>query len=104
MCIRDSYNTTQDMSVIRNAGEAFGEFQTLLADFDAAQLYETIPDFHNTKKRYEKLEADAAADPDVYKRQIKECAEKIKQPYIFVLILGKIGYAAFQIKNTFRRR
>jgi Ser/Thr protein kinase RdoA (MazF antagonist) len=58
-----TYNTTSDMSVIRNAGEAFGEFQTLLADFDAAQLYETIPDFHNTKKRYEKLEADAAADP-----------------------------------------
>ncbi|MDD3409196.1 MAG: aminoglycoside phosphotransferase family protein [Eubacteriales bacterium] len=58
-----TYNATQDMRIIRNAGEAFGEFQMLLADFDAAQLYETIPDFHNTKKRYEKLEANAAADP-----------------------------------------
>ena len=31
---------------------AFGNFQKLLADFDASELYETIPDFHNTQKRY----------------------------------------------------
>lgn len=38
------------------------------------------------------------------KKNIKECAKKIKQPYIVVLILGRIGYAAFQIKRAFRRR
>ena len=59
----DTYNTTSDMEVIRNCGEAFGEFQTMLSDFDASQLYETIPDFHNTKKRFEKLEQDIQADP-----------------------------------------
>ena len=48
---------------MRNAGLAFGEFQMMLADFDAKQLHVTIPDFHNTRKRYEKLWADAAADP-----------------------------------------
>lgn len=32
---------------------AFGNFQRMLGDFDASQLYETIPDFHNTEKRYE---------------------------------------------------
>ncbi len=31
----------------------FGRFQSLLADFPAETLYETIPDFHNTAKRYE---------------------------------------------------
>ena len=56
----DTYNSTEDLQVIRNAGEAFGEFQMLLSDFDASRLYETIPDFHNTKKRYEKLWEDAA--------------------------------------------
>ncbi len=30
----------------------FGRFQSELADFDATQLFETIPDFHNTPKRY----------------------------------------------------
>ena len=46
-----TYSTTEKLSVIRNAGEAFGEFQTLLGDFDVALLHETIPDFHNTRKR-----------------------------------------------------
>lgn len=58
-----TYNTTDKLSVIRNAGEAFGEFQLLLQDLDVNQLYATIPDFHNTRKRYETLKRDAAADP-----------------------------------------
>lgn len=34
------------------SGIAFGRFQSLLADFPAQQLYETIPGFHDTKKRF----------------------------------------------------
>ncbi len=58
-----TYNACEDLTVVHNAGLAFGEFQKELADFDAASLYETIPDFHNTRKRFETLEADVAADP-----------------------------------------
>ena len=58
-----TYKTTDKLSVIRNAGEAFGEFQLLLQDLDVNRLYATIPDFHNTRKRYETLKRDAAADP-----------------------------------------
>ena len=58
-----TYNTCTDLDVVRNAGEAFGDFQTSLSDFDASQLYVTIPDFHNTKKRFEKLIEDISADP-----------------------------------------
>ena len=58
-----TYSSANNLEVIRNAGAAFGDFQTMLSDFDASQLFETIPDFHNTEKRYEKLEADVAADP-----------------------------------------
>ena len=50
------YNTTDDLDIIEEAGRAFGEFQYLLSDFDASVLYITIPDFHNTKKRINKLE------------------------------------------------
>ena len=31
---------------------AFGNFANLLAKFDASQLYEVLPDFHNTRIRY----------------------------------------------------
>ncbi|MBR6767458.1 MAG: aminoglycoside phosphotransferase family protein [Clostridia bacterium] len=36
-------------------GKAFGEFQCQLADFPAAVLVETIPDFHNTPARFQQL-------------------------------------------------
>ena len=34
------------------SAEAFGNFQALLADYPAEKLHETIPDFHNTGKRF----------------------------------------------------
>lgn len=61
-----------DIDVFRDVGYAFGNFQMLLSDFDAGSLYETIPDFHNTVKRYNNFinslssdfygRADGAAD------------------------------------------
>lgn len=50
-----TFNAVTDLAVVHNAGKAFGEFQMDLADFDIGELTETIPDFHNTRKRYEKL-------------------------------------------------
>jgi len=38
------------------AGKAFGAFLGMLEGFPIAELHETIPDFHNTVKRYEALE------------------------------------------------
>lgn len=35
---------------------AFGNFANLLAEFDASKLYEPLPNFHNTVKRFENLE------------------------------------------------
>ena len=46
-------NTCEDFSKLRSAGKAFGNFQNMLSDFDATKLYETIPDFHNTRARVE---------------------------------------------------
>lgn len=58
-----TYDICDDLRVIRNAGNAFGEFQMLLGDFDAKLLHETIPFFHDTERRYEKLIFDAKKDP-----------------------------------------
>ena len=48
-----TYNSVKDPAILCNAGKAFGEFQMDLSDFDSSRLYETIPNFHNTRKRYE---------------------------------------------------
>ena len=38
------------------AARSFGQFQKLLADLPAPRLHDTIPDFHHTPKRFERLE------------------------------------------------
>ncbi len=69
-----TYQTSPNMEVFRNSGRAFGEFQNLLADFDASRLTEVIPHFHDTPRRY----ADflAALSSDVCGRSAA-CAEEI---------------------------
>lgn len=44
------------------AAKAFGDFQRHLVSIPGARLIETIPDFHNTPKRYAQLEKAVAAD------------------------------------------
>lgn len=43
-------------------GRAFGEFQSMLADFPIEKLHDTIPNFHDTKKRLAAFEAAVARD------------------------------------------
>ncbi len=38
-----------------SAARAFGKFQRMLGDFPAENIFEVIPDFHNTPDRFEKL-------------------------------------------------
>lgn len=44
------------------AAKAFGDFQKLLVDLPGERLVETIPNFHNTPKRFEKFEQVLAED------------------------------------------
>ena len=52
-----SYNIADDLQILIDAGQAFGNFQKLLSDFDGNRLHETIVNFHNTTQRYANLEA-----------------------------------------------
>ena len=58
-----SYNVVDSAETMRKAGAAFGEFQNVLASFDATKLADTIPNFHHTPTRYraflDAVEADA---------------------------------------------
>ena len=44
------------------AGKAFGKFQRLLVDLGGERLAETIPDFHNSRKRFSALQRAIADD------------------------------------------
>lgn len=48
-----TYDTIDNADLFREAGRAFGEFQNILSTYDVSTLYDTIPDFHNTAKRFE---------------------------------------------------
>jgi len=48
-----TYESIENPGHVYHAGLAFGNFQKLLSDFSSEKLIETIPDFHNTRKRYE---------------------------------------------------
>lgn len=78
-CIYNAHSVDHaDITHLRSAGVAFGEFQSLLSDFPSETLYTTIPDFHNTKKRYESLRA--AAERDAHGR-----LKNVKSEYDYLL-------------------
>ena len=59
-----SYEAVEAPEQFYQAARAFGKFQNMLADYPAEKLYETIPFFHDTTKRFadfKKAVADDAA-------------------------------------------
>jgi len=61
-----TYESVQTPAQAFQAGKAFGEFQSLLVDLPGGRLFETIPNFHNTRKRFESL--TAAVNKDHFNR------------------------------------
>jgi Ser/Thr protein kinase RdoA (MazF antagonist) len=82
-----TFETAEDLKVLRSAGYAFGRFQYLLSGFPMERLSETIPDFHHTGKRmqafFEAVEQDPAGrsgqvQPEIsFFRQHRDTAEKL---------------------------
>lgn len=72
LCLEKAHNPYEFELV----GMAFGRFQKLLSNFDASQLYEVIPDFHNTPIRYKQLLT--AIDNDIAQR-VEACGDIIEQ-------------------------
>ena len=56
------YQSAQTAELFAASGRAFGRFQLLLRDYPAATLHETIPRFHDTEDRLDKLKAAVQAD------------------------------------------
>ncbi|HEV2208767.1 MAG TPA: aminoglycoside phosphotransferase family protein [Verrucomicrobiae bacterium] len=62
----ETYEAVQSPPQAYQAGRAFGHFQHLLVDLPGERLLETIPDFHNTRKRFTALQQ--AIQNDHYNR------------------------------------
>jgi hypothetical protein len=68
-----TFEAVQSPAQAYQAGRAFGEFQSLLVDLPDGRLHETIPGFHDTRKRFAALQA--ALHRDHYNRAKNARAE-----------------------------
>jgi aminoglycoside phosphotransferase (APT) family kinase protein len=68
-----TYESVTSPALAYEAGRAFGEFQRLLSDLPGKRLVETIPHFHNSRRRFDALQAAATADR--YNRAASAAAE-----------------------------
>ena len=57
-----SYDAVKNPQDFYESALAFGKFQSLLSDYPAGTLHETIPDFHHTGKRFEAFCRSVKAD------------------------------------------
>ena len=57
-----SYDAVESTEQAFQAARAFGRFQHLLINLQAPRLHDTIPDFHDTPKRFTSLEQAITAD------------------------------------------
>jgi len=57
-----TYEMAGSAELLRGTGYAFGQFQRILSDMPTDGIEDTIPDFHNTKKRISDLFDTAALD------------------------------------------
>ena len=73
-----TYDQIQSTAQAELVGEAFADFQNQVADLVDPRLHETIPNFHNTVKRYETL--TAAIEKDAFNR-----AKDVKDEIDFVV-------------------
>lgn len=72
-----TYEVVASMDHVYSASKAFGKFQKMLSDFPADQLYETIPNFHHTQKRFD-------AFVEAVERDAKNRAQSVAAEIAFV--------------------
>lgn len=58
-----TYEIVENTRQAYQAARAFGSFQDLVSDIDVEDVQETIKDFHNTEKRFQRLMEVIDADP-----------------------------------------
>lgn len=90
----DNFKEDKDALLIAyNTGRAFGFFQKLLNEFPIDELCDTIPNFHNTPKRFddllESIENDVKGRALELAHETVDIMTKIKQCSVIMNKLGK---------------
>lgn len=70
-----TYDIIENTKQAYQAGFAFGSFQDLISDMNPADLEETIPHFHHTRKRYDRLMEIISLDPI---KRVSTCQAEIE--------------------------
>ncbi len=70
-----TYDVVENTRQAYQAGYAFGSFQELISDMNPEDIRESIPEFHNTPKRYAALLKSAAADS---MGRVRDCQQELK--------------------------
>ena len=74
------YEKIDNMDLVYQAGNAFGKLHKALKGFDASELGEVIPNFHNTWQRYQNL-LDAINEDKL--GRVKTCLPEINKAKAF---------------------
>jgi Ser/Thr protein kinase RdoA (MazF antagonist) len=83
-----TYESIENPDHVFHAASAFGNFQKLLSDYPSENLIETIPDFHNTSKRFkaftESVEKDELNRGRLSKEEIEFVMQRVSDTSILV--------------------
>ena len=94
-CIEGTYTlqTIRDPQDFRASGEAFGQFQKLLAEYPSDTLYETIPNFHDTASRFsafkKAVESDTAGRAHTVQSEIAFVQGREDKTHVLVDLLRR---------------
>ncbi len=70
-----TYDVVENTRQAYQAGYAFGSFQDLISDMNPNDIVETIPNFHHTRQRYNRLMEVVAQDP---KGRLASCMPEVE--------------------------
>lgn len=95
------YSIATDPKQLYYAAKSFGKFQNMLNDFPAEDLFETIPEFHNTRSRFNQLlkaiEENRAGRLDEVKEEVEYA---LSQEYIVDEIINGIEDGSIPVRVT----
>jgi len=88
-----TYQAVTEKRQFEQCAQIFGKFQKQLSDFDASQLGEVIPNFHNTYSRFQdfcrSLESDKIGRAKEVEQEIKFILDREKDTKVLVEMLEK---------------
>ena len=83
------------------AGKAFGSFGRMLSDFDASDLYEVLPRFHDTADRYRLFEeAVAGGNPERIAKTAEEIAFVRSRKHLTSIVVDGIASGEIPLRVT----